>query len=284
MPTAAEKKPQRNHEDIEAIEMPLLAEAMFQRYGYDFRGYAAASLKRRMHHAMQAEGVKTISALQERVLHDAEAMARFLDIVSVDVTAMFRDPLFYRALRDKVAPALRALPHVRIWHAGSSTGEEVYSMAILLHEEGLLEKSQLYATDLNQRVLVRAKGGIFSLRHMQEYTANYQKTSGKGEFSQYYTAKHDSAILRDFLRGNIVWAQHNLVSDGSFNEFQMILCRNVMIYFGRPLQDRVHRLIYDSLAVNGVLCLGHGESLQFTPYEKSYEAVDRVEKIYRKIK
>lgn len=282
--TAAEKKPQGNPDDIEAIEMPLLMEAMFQRYGYDFRGYAAASLKRRVHRAMQEEGVKTISAFQERVLHDMEAMARFLDIVSVDVTAMFRDPLFHKALRDKVAPGLHALPHVRIWHAGCSTGEEVYSIAILLHEEGLLEKSQLYATDFNQRVLEHAKEGIFLLKHMREYTANYQKAGGKGEFSSYYTAKHDSAIMRDFLRANIVWAEHNLVSDGSFNEFQVILCRNVMIYFGRPLQDRVHRLIYDSLAQGGVLCLGHGESLQFTPYERCYEVVDRAEKIYRKVK
>lgn len=281
--TAAEKPQSRNHKDIEAIEMPLLAEAMFQRYGYDFRGYAAASLKRRVHHAMQAEGVKTISAFQEHVLHDPEAMARFLDIVSVDVTAMFRDPLFYKALRNKVAPDLRALPHVRVWHAGCSSGEEVYSMVILLLEEGLLEKSQLYATDLNQRALERAREGIFPLKFMREYTANYQKTGGREEFSRYYTAKHDSAILRD-LGKNIVWAEHNLVTDGSFNEFQLILCRNVMIYFGRPLQDRVHKLIYDSLAMGGMLCLGHGESLQFTPHEKCYEVVDRAEKIYRKVK
>ena len=269
---------------IEAIEMPLLAEAMYQRYGYDFRDYATASFRRRVRRAMEAEGLPTVSAFQGCVLHDTECMARFLDIVSVDVTAMFRDPLFYKAFRDKVAPALRALPHIRLWHAGCSTGEEVYSMAILLHEEGLLEKSQLYATDLNARVLARAREAIFPVKHMREYTANYQKAGGRGDFSQYYTARHDSVILRDVLRSNIVWAEHNLASDGSFNEFQVILCRNVMIYFGRKLQDRVHKLLRDSLAVNGTLCLGHGESLQFTPYEDSYEAVDRVEKIYRRVR
>lgn len=272
-------------ERIEAIELPLLLEAMYQRYGYDFRQYAVASLKRRVHRAMQAEpGVTSMSAFQDHILHDVQCMARFLDTVSVDTTAMFRDPIFYRVFRETVVPELRALPHLRIWHAGCSTGEEVYSMAILLHEEGLLERATLYATDINQSVLNAGKEAIYRIRNMQEYTSNYQKAGGKASFSDYYAAKHEGVILRDFLRRNIVWARHDLVADSSFNEFQVILCRNVMIYFQRPLQGRVHKLIYDSLGINCVLGLGHGESLHFTPYETCYSTIDRLEKLYRKVR
>lgn len=270
---------------MEAIELPLLLEAMAQRYGYDFRDYSMASLKRRVHLAMQREqGIHTISAYQDRILHDPEAMMRFLDVVSVDVTAMFRDPAFYRAFRDKVVLAWRGLPLLRIWHAGCATGEEVYSMAIVLHEEGLLDKARLYATDINHRLLEQGKGRIFAIKQMKDYTDNYQKAGGKLVFSDYYTARHDEVILRAFLGKNIVWAEHNLVSDSSFNEFHVVLCRNVMIYFNRKLQDRVHRLIYDSLPVGGVLGLGHGESLQLTPYENCYEVVDRAAKLFRKIR
>ncbi len=269
---------------VEAIELPLLLEAIFQRYGYDFRAYAPASMKRRVHRAMQQEARRTVSGYQERILREPEAMARFLDAVSVEVTAMFRDPYFHKAFREKVAPGLRGLPLIRVWHAGCATGEEVYSMAILLHEEGLLEKTRLYATDLNARAIERGKQGIFPLKHMRDYTANYQKAGGRGTFSDYYTAKHDAVIMRDFLRKSITWAEHNLAADGSFNEFHLIVCRNVMIYFNRELQERVHRLIYDSLAPGGVLALGHGESLQFSLLEERYVAVDRAEKIYRKIR
>ena len=271
-------------EAIEAIELPLLLEAMFQRYGYDFRGYAMASIRRRARRAMEEEGLPTLSSLQERILHDPECMARFLDVVSVDVTSMFRDPSFYQALRTKVAPALARLPHLRLWIAGCASGEEVYSLAILLHEQGLLPKSKIYATDINSHLIERARQAIFPLKQMQEYTLNYQKAGGSGDFSQYYTAKHGGAILSDFLRSGIVWSEHSLVSDSSFNEFQLVLCRNVMIYFGRKLQDRVHNLIYDSIAMNGVLGLGRGESLQFTPHEDCYEVLDRAEKLYRKVK
>lgn len=281
---AAESQALQDAERIEVIEMPLLLEAMFQRYGYDFRGYAPASLKRRLHRAMQEEGLVSLSSLQERILHSPEAMARFLDIVSVEVTAMFRDPAFYRVFREKVVPGLCGQPAIRIWHAGCSTGEEVYSTAIMLHEEGLLDKARLYATDLNQRVLARARAGIFPIRNMKEHTVNYQKSGGKAGFSGYYTARGDSIILREFLRKNIVWAEHNLVSDSSFNEFHVIFCRNVLIYFGRPLQERVHRLLHDSLAPGGFLGLGRSESLQFTPLESCYEAVDRIEKWYRKVR
>jgi chemotaxis protein methyltransferase CheR len=258
---------------------------MVQRYGYDFRDYAMASLKRRVHLAMQKEqGTHTISGYQDRILHDPEAMMRFLDVVSVDVTAMFREPAFYKAFRDKVVPTLRELPLIRVWHAGCATGEEAYSMAIVLHEDGLLEKARLYATDINQRLLEQGKGRIFASKQMKDYTASYQKAGGKSDLSDYYTARHNEVILRAFLGKNIVWAEHNLVSDSSFNEFHVVLCRNVMIYFNRKLQDRVHRLIYDSLPVGGVLGLGHGESLRFTPCENCYEVVDRAAKLFRKIR
>lgn len=270
-------------ERLEAIEMPLLLEAMFQRWGYDFRDYAPASLRRRVHRAMQTLGAATISAFQDRILHEAAAMATFLDSVTVEVSAMFRDPGFYRRLRATVLPEFAALPHLRIWHAGCASGEEVYSMAILLHEAGLLERSQLYATDLNARVLERGREAIFPIKHMQEYTTNYLKAGGTATFSEYYKAKHENVILADFLRRNIVWAEHSLVSDSGFNEFQIVLCRNVMIYFNRKLQTRVHQLLYESLMPGGILGLGHGESLQFTPFEHRYQVIDLEERLYRKV-
>lgn len=267
---------------IEAIELPLLLEAVWRRYGYDFRDYAPASLKRRLRHAMELQNMPTLSALQNAVLHDDEAMAAFLDALTVNVTAMFRDPSFYRVFRDKVVPLLRRQPSIRIWHAACSSGEEVYSMVILLHECNLLDKTRVYATDMDERVLAVGREAIYPLRHMQSHTANYQRAGGTASFSDYYTAKHDGAILHDFLRRNIAWAGHNLVCDSSFNEFDIIFCRNVMIYFNRELQARVHQLLYDSLAVGGVLGVGARESLQFTPREDCYDVLDRAERLYRK--
>jgi len=269
---------------IEAIEFPLLLEAVWRRYGYDFRDYAPASLKRRVRHAMMAQGLPTLSALQDAVLHDERAMAAFLDDLTVEVTAMFRDPSFHKAFRDKVVPLLRPLPLIRVWHAACASGEEVYSMAILLHEAGLLGKTRLYATDMNERALDAGRAAIYPLRHMQSHTANYQRAGGTASFSDYYSATHNGAILHEFLRGNIVWAAHNLVSDASFNEFDVILCRNVMIYFNAELTARVHRLLYASLAVGGVLGLGRAESLQYTPHADYYEALDATERLYRKIR
>ena len=268
----------------EAIEFPLLLEAIHRRYGYDFRDYAPASMKRRVERAMREEKRRTISGYQERILRDPECMARFLDVVSVDVTAMFRDPTFYRAFRDQALPLLREQPHLRIWHAGCAGGEEVYSMAILLHEEGLLERTRLYATDMNSRAIERARQAIFPARHMQEYTASYQTAGGRAALSHYYPAAEEHVILREFLRERIVWSEHNLVCDGSFNELHAILCRNVMIYFNRTLQARVHELLWQSLAAGGALALGRGESLQFTPHESGYELLDRDEKLYRKLR
>jgi len=269
---------------LEDLELQLLLQAIRARYGFDFLDYAKASMKRRVHQAMLNEpDVKTISSYQDRILHDHEVMARFLDSVSVTVTGMFRDAGFYKVLREKVVPWLKEQPLIRIWHAGCSSGEEVYSMAILLHEEGLLERSRSYATDINQRVLEVGKEGIFPIKFMREHTVNYQNSGGKASLSDYYTAHYDSVKLREFLGRNIVWAQHNLVTDGSFNEFHLIFCRNVMIYFNRTLQDRVHRLIFHSLSPGGYLGLGRAESLLETPHEDHYVAIDRTEKIYRKM-
>src|SRR2546423_3132019 len=201
-------------------------------------------------------------------------MERFLRAVTVHVTAMFRDPGFWRAVRAKVVPHLRGQPFFRVWHVGCSTGEEVYSMAILLHEEGLYPKCRIYATDLNEAVLATARDGIFPLAALQEYTGNYLQAGGTGAFSDYYTARYDRVIFHRALTENVVFAQHNLVTDSSFNEFQVIVCRNVLIYFGPALATRVHRLLYESLAPSGFLALGDKESIKFTPHEACYEEFD----------
>jgi chemotaxis protein methyltransferase CheR len=225
-----------------------------------------------------------VSALQERVLHDPAAMERLLLDLSITVTAMFRDPGFYAAFRRDVVPLLRTYPFIRIWHAGCSTGEEVYSMAILLQEEGLYDRARIYATDINEGVLQRAKSGIFPLDRMQEYTENYIHAGGTQSFSEYYTAMYDGARFAPALLKNVVFSQHNLVTDRSFSEFNAILCRNVLIYFDKALQTRVHGLFYDSLAMFGVLALGSKETMRFSKYESCFEPVVSSEKIYRKVK
>lgn len=269
--------------DLETLEIQLLLEGVFRYYGFDFRNYALASLKRRIWNTIRSEQLKSVSGLQEKVLHDPACMERFLLGLSVNVTAMFRDPSFYVAFRTKVVPLLRTYPFIRVWHAGCSTGEEVYSMAILLQEEGLYHRCRIYATDMNEVVLRTAKAGIFPLKLMQEYTQHYLKAGGKQSFSEYYTAAYDNAIFRSSLKENIVFSQHNLATDSSFNEFNVILCRNVLIYFNQLLQERVHKLLYQSLGRFGVLGLGHQESLKFTPHEKHYEELERHEKLYRRI-
>jgi len=268
---------------IDEIELALLLEGIYRRYGFDFREYAAASLRRRVWRRVQAEGLKTISALQDKLLHDPDCMERLLLDLSINVTAMFRDPTFYVAFREKVVPLLRTYPFTRMWVAGCSTGEEVYSLAILLEEEGLYERARIYATDINDSVLERARAGVFPLDKMREYTQNYIKAGGTRAFSEYYVAKYDGAQFQQGLVANVVFAQHNLVSDRSFNEFNVILCRNVMIYFDRALQDRVHRLFYESLITFGVLGLGAKEAIHFSPHERAYEELDASERLYRKI-
>jgi chemotaxis protein methyltransferase CheR len=271
-------------EDLEQIEIALLLEAILRRYGFDFREYAPASLKRRLWRRMNAEGLATFSALQERVLHDSACMERLLLDLSVNVTAMFRDPTFYAAFRERVVPLLKTYPFTRIWVAGCSTGEEVYSLAILLSEGGVYEKTRIYATDINEAVLERARLGVFPLDKMQEYTQNYLRAGGEQAFSQYYVTGYGGAQFSRALVDNVVFAQHNLASDRSFNEFNVIVCRNVLIYFDRPLQSRVHTLFYESLARLGVLGLGHKETIHFSPHEHCYEELDPQEKLFRKVR
>lgn len=269
---------------LEDIEIPLLLEGIFRHYGFDFRNYAQASIRRRILSRVQAEGLHTVSGLQERVLHDPACMERLLLALTVQVTSMYRDPSFYAAFRQKIVPLLRTYPYVRLWHAGCSTGEEVYSMAILLREEGLYERCRLYATDLSEAVLRLAKAGVYPLDPMKAYTENYLRAGGKASFSEYYTANNEKALLRPWLQQNIVFAQHNLVTDATFNEFNVILCRNVMIYFNKALQEHVHGLLRQSLVRLGVLALGRRESLKFTRVEPYYEELDAQEKLYRRVR
>ena len=270
--------------ELEALEIELLLEAVFRRYGYDFRNYAPASLKRRIWSAVRAEELTTVSGLQEKVLHHRDCLERFLLTISVNVTAMFRDPSFYLAFRSIVVPLLRTYPFIRIWHAGCSTGEEVYSLAILLQEEGLYNRCRVYATDMDELVLKQAKAGIFPLQRMQEYTHNYQLAGGKRSFSEYYTSGYEHAIFSSSLKQNLVFSQHNLAGDGPFNEFNVIFCRNVLIYFNRTLQEQVQNLFYKSLIRLGILGLGLQESLMLTSYNQHYEELVGREKLYRKVR
>jgi chemotaxis protein methyltransferase CheR len=283
VPSAA-AAPSAYNPELEQIEIELLLEGIYQQYGFDFRSYAYASIRRRLWKRIEAEGLSTISGLQDQVLHNPPMMEKLLLDLSINVTSMFRDPTFYRVFREQVVPTLRTYPFIRIWHAGCATGEEVYSMAILLEEEGLYERSRIYATDINEVVLQKAKSGIFPLDRMQEYTENYIAAGGKRAFSDYYTAKYDGALFSPGLTKNVVFSQHNLVTDRSFSEFNVILCRNVLIYFDKTLQSRVVSLFYDSLAMFGILALGSKESLRFSPYEECYEQINGPEKIYRKVR
>jgi chemotaxis protein methyltransferase CheR len=228
--------------------------------------------------------VTTISGLQERLLHDPQVMEKLLLDLSVNVTAMFRDPTFYLAFREHVVPLLRTYPFTRIWVAGCSTGEEVFSLAILLAEEGLYDRTRIYATDINEVVVEQAKRAVFPLDKMQEYTQNYIRAGGDRSFSEYYTARYEGALFARTLLDNVVFAQHNLVSDRAFNEFNVVLCRNVMIYFDRSLQNRVHELFYESLEMFGVLGLGQKESLTFTPREACFDELDGRERLYKKVR
>ena len=270
--------------ELQDIEIGLLLDGLYHVHGFDFRDYSRASIKRRILELMSAEKLETVSALQNRVLHDAACLERLLLGLSVHATAMFRDPSFYLTFRSKVVPLLRTYPTVQIWIAGCSTGEEVYSLAILLQEESLYPKCRIYATDISQAVLRRARDGIFPLAAMRDYTTNYHQGGGKHEFSDYYTAQYDNVIFSSGLRNNVVFSEHNLATDGSFNEFQVILCRNVMIYFNKDLQARVHNLLYDSLSMFGVFGLGNKESLKFTPRAEFYEHINENDRLYRKVK
>jgi chemotaxis protein methyltransferase CheR len=268
--------------ELERIELELLLEAIHQRYGYDFRGYARASLRRRLWRRTDLEGLRSLSGLQERVLHDPRCMERLLADLSINVTAMFRDPGFHLSLRRRVLPELRTHPFLRVWVAGCSTGEEVVSLAIALREEGMLERTRIYATDMDADVLDHARAGAFALDKLQDYTRNYLAAGGAEAFSGYYAVAGDRAVFSADLLRDIVFAQHNLATDRSFNEFHLIVCRNVLIYFGRELQDRVLRLFDESLPRRGVLGLGRKETLRGTMIEDGYEPLIEAEKIYRK--
>ncbi len=272
------------HSGLEKTEIELLLDGIYRVYGFDFRNYSYSSIRRRILHRLQVENLSTITSLLDRVFHDPDMLEKLLNDFSINVTEMFRDPAFFKKFREKVVPHLRNLPSIRIWHAGCSTGEEPYSMAILLQEEGLLGKSRIYATDMNEKVLQKAKSGRIPLNRMKAYTSNYVNSGGKREFSEYYTADLDDVYLHPFLTEAITFAQHNLVTDSSFNEFHVVICRNVMIYFDRRLQDRVHQLIYDSLSPSGFLGLGNRESLSYTRFDQLYTIVDKSEKLYKKMK
>ena len=268
-------------EGLEDLEIRLLLEGVWSCYGYDFRDYALTSIRRRVRFFMEEEGLSTVTSVQDRILHDPLALRRFLRALSVNVTAMFRDPSFYRALREVVVPVMRTYPAVRIWHAGCATGEEVYSVAILLREEGLYDRCRLYATDINDAVLRQAQRGELPLSSMRENTRHYIEAGGGQGFARWYKTRDNRAVLDPELRRNIVFAQHNLATDGSFNDFHLVVCRNVLIYFNRTLQDRVHRLLYDSLVRFGFLGLGLKETTRFTPHEAHYEELS--ERLYRKV-
>ena len=269
-------------EELEALEIELLLEAVYRRYGFDFREYAPASLKRRLWRRMHAEGLTTVTQLQDRLLHDPACMERLLLDLSINVTSMFRDPSFYVAFREKVVPTLRTYPFTRIWCAG-----------LLDRRGGLLPRDPAAGgravradadlRDRHQRAGARdRRAGVFPLDKMKQYTQNYIRGGGTREFSEYYVAAYDGARFSRSLTENVVFAQHNLVSDRAFNEFNVIVCRNVMIYFDKALQNRVHQLFYESLDTFGVLALGHKESVAFTPFADSYEVARRAERIYRK--
>ncbi len=268
--------------EITEEELNDLLVLIKQVYGYDFTGYSKASLLRRFQKVMDDAKMKTAYDLRFYLTNDRKHFDWFLQTVTVNVTEMFRDPGFYKAVREKVIQRLATYPIIKIWHAGCSTGEEVYSMAIVLHEAGLLERTKIYATDINPANLEKAKKGIVPLQQMKDYTFNYQQSGGSRDFADYYTARYNGALIRKELRDNIVFAQHNLVTDGVFNEFQMICCRNVLIYFEKELQNRVISLFEESLSSLGYLALGVKESLLFTEVRNKFEAVDLKNKIFRK--
>ena len=269
-------------DDSENIELDLLLEAIFRKYGYDFRDYSKSSLKRRVDHSLDESGLGSISELQHEVLFNTDTFDRLLLDLSINVTEMFRDPAFFKAVRAELLPKLDQRPVLKIWHAGCATGEEAYSMAILLQETGLLDKSQVYATDFNEMVLDQARQGIFAVDRVKRYTFNYQKAGGTESFASYYNARYDLAILDKSLRENVIFADHNLVTDGVFGEMDLILCRNVLIYFTRELQDKAFKLFFDSLREGGFLCLGSKESIHFSRYSGEFEDFIYEQKIYRK--
>jgi chemotaxis protein methyltransferase CheR len=264
------------------MEMRLLLDAIYQRFHYDFRQYSPASVRRRLTLALGALGCKTFSALQDRVLHDPTAFSTLLSYLTVQVSDLFRDPRYFRAFRERVVPVLRTYPSVKIWIAGCSSGEEVYSFAILLREEGLLEKTLIYATDIHTDALKAAEAGIYALERMKLFTANHQASGAPVSLSSYYTARYGSAVFDRTLRKNVVFSDHSLATDTVFGEMQVVSCRNVLIYFERALQDRAVSLFRDSLCVRGFLGLGAKETLRFSAHEADFEVLAAEQRWYRR--
>lgn len=276
-------KDQLSQEEREELEIDLLLQAVYRVSGFDFNQYMRSSIKRRIDNRMRLDRVRTVSGMIEKVLYDKGFVEKLISDFSINVTEMFRDPDFFKSFRTKVIPLLQELPEIRIWHAGCSTGEEAFSMAILLEEEGLYDRSKIYATDMNERVLEQAGKGILPLNRMQSYTKNYLQSGGSQAFSEYYTTDYQFAYLNPSLLKNITFFQHNLVTDGSFNEFHVIMCRNVMIYFNSELQESVNQLFYDSLSKGGFLGVGNKETLRTMDYSEKYSEFDCREKIYKKL-
>lgn len=268
--------------DIQDIEIKLLLQAVYLKYGYDFSNYTKTHLKRRIINRLVLSELNTITEMQNKILWDKEFYSVFLQDLSINVTEMFRDPEFYLKFRKKIIPELSTYAHIKIWHAGCSSGEEVYSLAIILKEENILHKTQIYATDFNKRVLEQAKQGIYSKKEMELYSRNYIESGGKGLLSDYYTSKYGSVLFDKSLSKNIVFADHNLVTDGVFAEVHLVFCRNVLIYFDKTLQNRVLGLFTNSLTKRGILCLGTKESLRFSDYENNFEILDKKNRIYKK--
>jgi chemotaxis protein methyltransferase CheR len=271
-----------NKNEIEELELRLLLDAMYHRYGYDFRDYARASVERRARQFFIKAGLNTISEMIPLLLHNESYFQTLIREFSITVTEMFRDPGVYQVIKEKVFPVLKTYPYIKIWHAGCATGEEVYSLAILLQEAGLYKRATIFATDFNDEALETAKQGIYHLENIKQCTINYQKGGGSESFSQYYQAQYDSIVMEKSLRKNITFANHNLVTDQSFGEMHLILCRNVLIYFNKTLQNRALDLFDDSLTAGGFLCLGNKESLLFWDKEKHYEPVEDSSRIFQK--
>ncbi len=269
-------------EENENIEIRLLLEAVFLKYGYDFRSYSFSSLKRRITNRFRESGLSTISEMQHMILNDQRFFETVLNDLSINVTEMFRDPVFFKSLRTQVIPQLKGREFLKVWHSGCASGEEVYSTVILFKEEGLYDRSRFYATDFNEKKIAEAKKGIYPLSSMKGYTANYQHAGGTSSFGEYYTARYDFAIMDGSLKTNILFSDHNLATDGSFGEMDMILCRNVLIYFSKILQDHVLELFKECLTPGGFLCLGSKESLRFSSVSDAFEDFASDQKIYRK--
>ncbi|MBV8622820.1 MAG: protein-glutamate O-methyltransferase CheR [Herbaspirillum sp.] len=264
------------------IEMQLLLDAIYLKYHCDFRGYAGASLKRRLVTAMGRFDCATLSQLQDKVLHDPAVFPALMEYLTVQVSEMFRDPGYFLALRQQVLPLLRTYPSLKIWVAGCSSGEEVYSLAILLREEGLLERSLIYATDINQSALKKAEAGVYALERIAGFTSNHQKSGAKTSLSDYYTAAYGAAVFDKSLRRNVVFSDHSLATDSVFAEMHLVSCRNVLIYFNRQLQERALGLFRESLVRKGFLGLGSKESLRFSSHAGAFDEIVREERIFQK--